>query len=97
MVDNVLSNNKNKISFATLYFLFHGNHGNLRSLIYPIKIKGISSELWLCHYYYMDAYKTHREKATWKLHENAMSYFETITPQKNSCMATYLPSQKPFK
>ena len=46
--------------------------------------------MWLCQYYCMDAphgypKKTLREKATWKLHKNAMSYLEQIleaTPHK---------------
>ena len=42
----------------------------------------ISSKLWLCQYYCMDAshgrYKTHGEKARGELQKNATSYFEQI-------------------
>ena len=45
----------------------------------------------------MDANKMHWEKAKWKQHKNATSYFEQIleaTPPQNS---TNLPFQKPSK
>ena len=48
----------------------------------------------------IDAKKTHREKATWKLHKNATSCYEqsleaSPPPQDNSGEATNLPAQKP--
>ena len=52
--------------------------------------------------YPLDATETHREEARWELHKNATCCFVKKNPwnwthQNSSCMATYLPSQKPFK
>ena len=51
--------------------------------------------------YHLDSNKKYEEKAWWKLHKNAMCYFEEVLEaalhKKGSCMATYFPSHKPSK
>ena len=50
--------------------------------------------------YHLDVNRAHREKSRWERHKNATCCFKQILeatpPQNCSCIATYLPSHKPF-
>ena len=59
-----------------------------------IKQDFFQTPVWIHH---MNANKMHGKKATWKLHKNAMSYFEQILEATLHCTATYSPSKTLYK
>ena len=71
------------------YTLRRHGYRSYRKLLYPMKLNGMSSKLWLCQYYCMNApHEVLREK---EVHMNDTNCFEQILEEASNRTATVRP------